>query len=91
MLNYPDLFRYIYTRANPCIKCTEAAAVRSDVVFSSSNDIGFLSGCSDVCAPLLCLFRPLSIRLLMVVSGAALLWLLYSSLLLSFLGVVGYL
>ena len=68
---YLLVYIYIYTRANPCIKCTEASAVRSAVVVSSSKDIGFLSGCSDVCAPLLCLFGPLSFRLSMVVSGAA--------------------
>ena len=42
------IYIYIYTRVNPCIKCTEAAVVLSDVVLSSSNDIGFLSGCIDV-------------------------------------------
>ena len=34
--------------AFPCIKCTDAAAVLSDVVVSSSNDIGSVSGCIDV-------------------------------------------
>ena len=53
---YIYIYIYIYTRANPCIKCTEASAVRSAVVVSSSKDIGFLSGCRGVCAPLLSLW-----------------------------------